>query len=233
MRKTPVSAAVAMALGTTFAQAASIQVTELTFYDKGGVSQPGGGGHNTTVTGTISGPPAAGSFTDGGTLFFGDPWVASAVFYGDTHSSTLTWATSNPGGGTVMIPSAGTFPTFNSATYEFHLSGYQVAFGLLFSWSGNNNIPVLAVFDCGPGTAGSACTPVDVGDGATPSTGDGTPGTAMQAGPFAGQSAVFNGTLLDTVAFSGTSAVPIPAAAWLFGSGLLGLAGVARRRTKA
>ena len=30
---------------------------------------------------------------------------------------------------------------------------------------------------------------------------------------------------------SGLTAVPVPAAAWLFGSGLIGLAGVARRRT--
>jgi hypothetical protein len=29
------------------------------------------------------------------------------------------------------------------------------------------------------------------------------------------------------------SAVPLPAAVWLFGSGLLGLAGVARRKAKA
>jgi hypothetical protein len=31
----------------------------------------------------------------------------------------------------------------------------------------------------------------------------------------------------------GTSAVPLPAAVWLFGSGLLGLAGIARRKSKA
>jgi hypothetical protein len=31
----------------------------------------------------------------------------------------------------------------------------------------------------------------------------------------------------------GAGVIPIPAAAWLFGSGLLGLAGVARRRTAA
>lgn len=38
----------------------------------------------------------------------------------------------------------------------------------------------------------------------------------------------------STLTFSGTavSSVPVPAAAWLFGSGLLGLAATARRRTK-
>ncbi len=35
---------------------------------------------------------------------------------------------------------------------------------------------------------------------------------------------------LDNIQFSQVSAVPVPAAAWLFGSGLLGLIGMARRR---
>ncbi|MBI3188891.1 MAG: VPLPA-CTERM sorting domain-containing protein [Gammaproteobacteria bacterium] len=45
-------------------------------------------------------------------------------------------------------------------------------------------------------------------------------------GPFNGQ--IGNWNLVGTV-----TAVPVPAAAWLFGSGLLGLAGVARRRMAA
>ena len=49
-------------------------------------------------------------------------------------------------------------------------------------------------------------------------------GTPMQVGPFPGQAPAFNGTV---------SAVPVPAAVWLFGSGLVGLAGVARRRKAA
>lgn len=36
--------------------------------------------------------------------------------------------------------------------------------------------------------------------------------------------------LIETAGVSNTSPVPVPAAAWLFGSGLLGLIGVARRR---
>lgn len=38
------------------------------------------------------------------------------------------------------------------------------------------------------------------------------------------------GPVMDGTAMGSVSAVPVPAAVWLFGSGLLGLAGVARRR---
>ena len=47
-------------------------------------------------------------------------------------------------------------------------------------------------------------------------------GVPMQVGPFPGQAPSFQGTT-----------VPVPAAGWLFGSGLVGLAGVARRRKAA
>jgi hypothetical protein len=53
---------------------------------------------------------------------------------------------------------------------------------------------------------------------------DGIPGNPMTTGPFPSFSNAFNGTL--TV----TSVVPVPAAVWLFGSGLLGLAGAVFRR---
>jgi hypothetical protein len=54
--------------------------------------------------------------------------------------------------------------------------------------------------------------------------GDGVMGVPMAAGgPFGGFSANFNASLTATP-------VPIPAAAWLFGSGLLGLVGIVRRR---
>ncbi len=39
-----------------------------------------------------------------------------------------------------------------------------------------------------------------------------------------------SGVYYDNLSLTGTPAVPVPAAAWLFGSGLLGLVGVARRR---
>jgi hypothetical protein len=58
--------------------------------------------------------------------------------------------------------------------------------------------------------------------------GDGVPGILMKpGGPFAGFEASFNANLVGT-----PKVIPVPAAVWLFGSGLLGLVGVARRRKK-
>lgn len=88
----------------------------------------------------------------------------------------------------------------------------QVAVGTLFDWSTSVDIPVLAVFDCT--SVAGVCTGINS-----------TAGGAMQTGPFAGATPAFNGT--GSLA---PSAVPVPAAVWLFGSGLLGLVGVARRK---
>jgi len=80
-----------------------------------------------------------------------------------------------------------------------------------FDWGATSNIPVVLDW----GVSGSVWETQD-GDS------NGIPGTAMTAGPFTGFSPYFK-----------VNTVPIPAAAWLFGSGLLGLVGVARRRRKA
>ncbi len=58
---------------------------------------------------------------------------------------------------------------------------------------------------------------------------DGIGGSPMDNGPFSQFNANFDMTTVTITAIT-TSAVPVPAAVWLFGSGLLGLAGVARRR---
>jgi hypothetical protein len=49
----------------------------------------------------------------------------------------------------------------------------------------------------------------------------------MPGGPFQGFSFNFNANLTAT-----PDPIPIPAAVWLFGSGLLGLVGVAQHRKK-
>ena len=60
---------------------------------------------------------------------------------------------------------------------------------------------------------------------------DGIMGIPMAPnGPFAGFNAGFNATMAATPK---PSTVPVPAAVWLFGSGLLGLVGVARRKKDA
>jgi hypothetical protein len=63
--------------------------------------------------------------------------------------------------------------------------------------------------------------------GTLPLTDDGIGGNPMVAGPFPDFNANFDITSIHV------SAIPVPAAVWLFGSGLLGLVGVARRRKKA
>jgi hypothetical protein len=95
-------------------------------------------------------------------------------------------------------------------TYTFHLTGNQVAAGTFFDWNSNIGIPVLTIYDCAAG--GGACVGNSLG---------------MAAGPFPGAQPQFNGTTADDFPVSG---VPVPAAVWLMGSGLLGLVGVARRR---
>lgn len=56
---------------------------------------------------------------------------------------------------------------------------------------------------------------------------DGIAGSPMTTAPFQGFNADFDFTSMTA---TNTGTVPVPAAVWLFGSGLVGLAGVARRR---
>jgi len=97
--------------------------------------------------------------------------------------------------------------------YAFTLSIGQVAWGHFFDWSMSSQPPVLNIMDCDEDSDGS----IEVGEQCT---GIGTP---MLIGPFPGQAPSFNGVVVSTV--------PIPAAIWLFGSGLLGLLGFRKIKT--
>jgi hypothetical protein len=128
---------------------------------------------------------------------------------------------------------------------------------MLFDWAGNNNIPVDIYLDASGffGAVGAGVTTSDtisgVGaipasdgikkgkypigpapmatttfDTAFPTSGDGIGGVPMTTAPFPGYNANFDITSVHIDSIS----VPVPAAVWLFGSGLLGLVGVARRR---
>lgn len=81
------------------------------------------------------------------------------------------------------------------------------------------------LYDVGPyGSAGAPVTNQTWMLASADGNGDGVMGIPMASGgPFAGYSANFNANLTPT-------AIPVPAAVWLFGSGLVGLVSVARRR---
>jgi len=139
-------------------------------------------------------------------------------------------------------------------------NGTLVQGNMLFDWSGNNNIPVSIILDAagffGAGADGYTTSENISGVGALPASngiakgafpigpapmatttynsafplvGDTIGGSPMTTAPFPGFNANFDITSVHVTSVE-TTAVPVPAAVWLFGSGLVGLVGVARRR---
>ena len=94
---------------------------------------------------------------------------------------------------------------------------------------GNVPIGVVPIATSSFNVAGSAGYGTTLGQ-LSLGTDDGIGGTPMDNGPFGGSNANFDMTSVTVTNVIGVSAVPVPAAVWLFGSGLLGLVGVARRR---
>jgi len=144
-------------------------------------------------------------------------------------SSTDTFFFSNwtANGGTVY-DTAGTYrfnagdncgtPATAGCEYVVELlDGYTLGH-ILFNWGSTQNIDVINIWD-------SAGNSVDI-------DGDGIAGWGMIDGAFIGFNANFTtGTGTPGGSYAGAaSVIPVPAAAWLFGSGLLGLVGVARRK---
>jgi len=89
----------------------------------------------------------------------------------------------------------------------------QVGMHFLFDWQSYVNIDILNVFDVSYLNGDMTLTPVDV-------DGNGVVGFSMVDGPFLGSDMATNFVV----------ATPVPAAAWLFGSGLIGLVGFARSK---
>ena len=117
--------------------------------------------------------------------------------------------------GTTFGPGTYSFATIQGGTYTGVVVGAgQVGGHILFNWGVVADIDVINVWD----VASGVYTSTD-GIAGNPANPDGVRGYGMLDGAFAGFNANFDFT-----------AVPVPAAVWLFGSGLLGLVGVARRR---
>lgn len=173
--------------------------------------------------------------------FFGALWTAHHVQMFGPGSYTFDTTAYNGGANS------------ESGMMSMTVGANQIGAHMLFDWNGNLGIDVVNVWNktgtfstCGA----SAPDPVNginclwtgptntVGNTAstvfslvsTDNNGDGTLGVPMAAGgPFAGNNANFN--LKGAVV--ALAPVPVPAAVWLFGSGLLGLVGIARRKKSA
>ena len=168
----------------------------------------------TAVTGTFN------MRSPGGNLIGSFPDVT-----GTFDSIAGTWAVASPSpffgvnwtahDGVLLAPGHYTIPTIEGGTYtSFTVPAGQTGGHILFDYGPTLNIDVLVVWDA----AGTATDP----------DGDTIPGTPMLDGAFPGWNAAFDLNPAPQLA-----AIPIPAAAWLFGSGLVGLAGIARRKKKA
>ena len=120
--------------------------------------------------------------------------------------------------GVTFGPGTYTIDTVEGGVYTGIVVGAgQVGGHILFDWGATTNIDVVNVWDVTGGDYFSTDGPA--GNPANP---DGIRGYGMIDGAFPNFNANFDFT-----------AVPVPAAVWLFGSGLVGLVGVARRRRKA
>lgn len=128
-----------------------------------------------------------------------------------------------------MITGAGTadriqpavwWPNWFAHDVNIQMTSPDYASGtMLLDWGVATNIFITIDFDVTLYSDGNiGFTTID-GDG------DGIIGNAMDNGPFPGFSPAFN--------MIASSTIPIPASVWLFGSGLLGLIGAAKRKKNA
>ena len=160
-----------------------------------------GTGGGVGVDTTVTGSIGSGAWAVASTTpFFGQQWTA--------HS------------GTTFGPGTYSFDTIEGGIYTgVEVGPGQVGGHILFNWGVTADIDVVNVWDVSVVGGDNVYTSTDV-TATNPVGPDGIRGLSMIDGAFVG----FNAN------FDFTTPVPVPAAVWLFGSGLMGLVGVARRR---
>lgn len=207
MKKTLIAAALALTTGA--AQAVPVVVTGATFqmYDPSGAAMAPD--NNVTLTYDTD---AMTWGVSSPTPFFGLNWTAS----GGTLFNAGTYNVGINGDGADELSGNAAAPLANGdGVYQFTVPTGSIGGNINFAWGATSGIDVFMVWSA------DGLTSLDV-------DGDGTPGARMVDGPFPGFSANFTGSSGPTPAV-----VPVPAAVWLLGSGLVGLVGVARRRKAA
>ena len=162
------------------------------------------GGGTPGVDNTVTGSIGGGTWSAvSSTPFFGFVWTAH--------------------GGTTFGPGTYSFATVEAGTYTGVVVGpNQIGGHILFDWNTTTNIDVVNVWNFCSGCGGY--TSQDVTAVSPTGQPNGIRGLEMIDGAFPGFEANFDFKV---------AAVPVPAAVWLFGSGLLGLVGVARRKKAA
>jgi hypothetical protein len=227
-KKTAVSVAIASALGLGAAGAAnadaitSITITGGSFFMSDGVT-PG------RVPFSFIGPNTdlVGGYINGGVNSpTADPNAIGRFFFFGAAVNLYTAATSNIGGiaggpvptgditgGVLTLDTTSWFANWNGTDFN---QGSATASTNFVPTAGN---PVPADLAGSASCVGTSCTFTNL-----------EWQSLIVGGPFGGKTGTW--TLSGTATIEGAPPVPVPAAVWLFGSGLLGLVGVARRRMK-
>jgi hypothetical protein len=214
-------------------------------------------GNGYSANSDYTGPGSSANVTASSTApFFGHSWTAHdiQVFVPGSYTFDVTLGGGNPEtgtlSGTVGATQMGMHMLFdwngNLNIDVFVVANPSSVFGAGVAYTTQTNtkgqlkcdssftgtIVKNCLFDGGPygsdgQPAGSKVWMLASGD----PDGDGVMGIPMAtAGPFAGFNANFNASLTPT---PDPTVIPVPAAVWLFGSGLLGLVGIARRKKSA
>lgn len=212
MKKTVLALAVAAVAGFAGAANAAPQATTAVFnmYAFKGLDQNVGNQNmtgpinvDTTVTGFID--TAAGTWgVQSSVAFFGATWTAS-------NGTLVTTAGNYALNTTTNVVSAAAPDTVGTMDQMMHFTvgAGQVAGIIDFAWQTTTGIRVVNVWNVSACGANTCYTTAAV------------PG--MENGAFPNYNAQFNLS-------AAPAPVPVPAAVWLLGSGLVGLVGVARRR---
>ena len=241
MKKTALAVALAGVLGMGVGTAQASQIPCGSFCAPGSAASSTANNNFTMLSpggGLVSGA------TDVAMTWDGTVFTSSSDYTGPASVSDMTLSSLTTFYGTlwtahtiqVFAPGSYTFdPTLGggaaeTGTLTMNVGTGQLGAHMLFDWGGNANIDVAVVWNAngvfGNNAAQQTLTGTAVWNAVSvDGNGDGIPGILMPVGgPFAGFHANFN---LNGIT---PAPVPIPAAAWLFGSGLIGLVGVSRRR---
>lgn len=230
MKRKVLATAVILSMGAGVAQAATTTNNNFTMLDGTGALVGGTNDVIFTWDGSLNTDPntaVSNASISSGQPFFGLLWTAHNVKIYGPGSYTLSTADVL---GSADCPDVSN--CVSGGNYNVTVGTGQVMAHMKFAWGATQGIDVVNVWQSGNWTSLNPGDPIHTGPAGTytgPSysfvstdwDADGNAGAAMIDGPFTGFNANFN-----------VNAVPVPAAVWLFGSGLLGLVGMARRKKK-